>query len=441
MTSERPIAGLIDFDQRLLSRRVFFEEEIYQEELARVFAQCWLFLGHESQIPEPGDFFTNYMGEDPVLVTRDREGSIRGFLNSCRHRGMRLCREDHGSARTFVCPFHGWSYDTGGRLVGVPYDKESYHGRLDRDQWALHPIPKIANYGGFLFGSWDAGAVSLDQYLGDFRWYLDISIERAIGGWRAVPGFQRYRQVANWKLAAENFAGDVYHLPYSHGSVYRLDIRQVSPLTYAAAPSLANVRFDGGHNVTGIATGAERFEKDLEEAEQYGAEVVDYVRACRDRLEIRLSKAQADVFALGFGNVFPNFSHNNFSALRPFGLYLWHPRSAQTLEAWQWCLIDAGAPEAVQKMARLDFARAQAAAGIAAQDDTENFEQVTEATRGVVGQTLDFNYQMGMHEPGDGRRTGYPGFFGAYFSEHNQWNFYRRWAGLMGEPERRIEAA
>ncbi|MFB3118969.1 MAG: aromatic ring-hydroxylating dioxygenase subunit alpha, partial [Stenotrophomonas maltophilia] len=102
------IKGLVEADQGLLSRRIFIEEDIYQQELENIFARCWLFLCHETQIPEPGDFFTTYMGEDPVLVTRDNHGKVHAHLNVCRHRGNRVCRADAGNASTFTCAYHGW---------------------------------------------------------------------------------------------------------------------------------------------------------------------------------------------------------------------------------------------------------------------------------------------------------------------------------------------
>ena len=121
------ITTLVDVGKGLVSRRIFSGQEIYQQELELIFARCWLFLCHESQIPSPGDFFTTYMGEDPVLVVRDSGGKVNAFLNVCRHRGNRLCRASDGNASSFTCAYHGWAYGNDGKLMAVPNLKDAYY--------------------------------------------------------------------------------------------------------------------------------------------------------------------------------------------------------------------------------------------------------------------------------------------------------------------------
>src|SRR5260370_42061240 len=112
--------GLVDLKAGTVSREIFVSEAIYREELDRVFARAWLFGGHESQIPGPGGHVVSGMGEESVILCRDRGGEIHVVLNSCRHRGMKVCRYDEGNTTVSTCPFHGCSYGTDWRPVSVP---------------------------------------------------------------------------------------------------------------------------------------------------------------------------------------------------------------------------------------------------------------------------------------------------------------------------------
>ena len=140
VTDVRP---LVDADKGLISRRIFIEDDIYQQELENIFARCWMFLCHESQVPNPGDFFATYMGEDPVLVWRDSQGKVNAFLNQCRHRGNRLCRADVGNASSFTCAYHGWAYANDGKLLAVPNIDDAYFGELKTEQWGLVPVAQL----------------------------------------------------------------------------------------------------------------------------------------------------------------------------------------------------------------------------------------------------------------------------------------------------------
>lgn len=192
---------LVDLERGEVSRRIYSDDAVYRREIERIFARCWLFLGHESQIPEPGYYLTTYMGEDPVILWRDPNGQPRAFLNTCRHRGNRLCLYERGNASAFTCSYHGWTYNGEGKLTGVPYHVEAYFDELDRDRWGLIQTPRLTSYGGMVFGSWDPAARSLDEYLGDARWYLDavLLVAEDLGGLEPVTS-SRYAARGNWKI-------------------------------------------------------------------------------------------------------------------------------------------------------------------------------------------------------------------------------------------------
>src|SRR6202162_4741478 len=225
-TGYRP--GLVDLASGQISREIFVNEEIYAEEQERVFARSWLFVGHESQIPATGDFVVSGMGEESVILCRARAGEVHVFLNSCRHRGMKVCRYDEGNTTVFTCPYHGWSYGTDGRLVGVPYFREAYRSTLDRSQWGLVGVAQLARYKGSVWATWDPLAPTFLEYLGDFTRYLDLQLD----GWdgreaqaEVLGGIEKWLVPCNWKFPAENFSGDTYH-NISHRSV---DLAGIGP--------------------------------------------------------------------------------------------------------------------------------------------------------------------------------------------------------------------
>jgi 3-phenylpropionate/trans-cinnamate dioxygenase subunit alpha len=152
-----------------------------------------------------------------VLVVRDTAGQVRAFLNVCRHRGNRLCRADAGNAASFTCAYHGWTYQNDGRLTGVPYFKEAYHSKLNRERWGLVPVARFDSYKGLFFATFDPEAPPLREYLGEMSWYIDTFVDRREGGIEIVAT-HKWVMPCNWKFPAENFGGDAYHVRWSHGA-------------------------------------------------------------------------------------------------------------------------------------------------------------------------------------------------------------------------------
>ncbi len=133
---------------------VFHDQALYERELEKIFGRTWIFLAHETEIPNPGDYVARAIGNDPFIVVRGQDNVVRVLFDSCRHRGARLCLADKGNAKSFFCPYHGWTYRTTGELSGVPNIHTAYKA-LDLKQWGLLPAPRSETYRGLIFASLD----------------------------------------------------------------------------------------------------------------------------------------------------------------------------------------------------------------------------------------------------------------------------------------------
>ena len=100
-----------------VARDIFTDPEIFELEMKHIFEGNWIYLAHESQIPNKNDYFTTYMGRQPIFIARDRDGELNAFINACSHRGAMLCRFKRGSRVLFTCPFHGWTFTNSGKLL------------------------------------------------------------------------------------------------------------------------------------------------------------------------------------------------------------------------------------------------------------------------------------------------------------------------------------
>jgi 3-phenylpropionate/trans-cinnamate dioxygenase alpha subunit len=410
------VRNLVDAERGLVSRCIFIEPEIYQQELERIFARCWLFLCHESQVPHPGDFFATYMGEDPVLLIRDTEGKVNAFLNICRHRGNRLCRADAGNAASLTCAYHGWTYGNNGRLIGVPYLREAYYGELEREQWGLIPVAQLDSYKGLIFATFDPIAPPLRDYLGEMAWYLDTFFDRREGGIEVVGGVHKWLMPCNWKLPAENFGGDGYHTSWSHLSAIRTGFAGDFRLRSTTGGTLVSP--GNGHCI--IALGPN------DVAEPPEPELLSYEAETRLEVEKRLGNRIRAVNPV-VGTVFPNFSMLRATS---HTFRVWHPRGPEKTEVWSWVFVDKAAPPHVKEALRLSGVRGFGPSGTFEQDDMDNWQECTQTSRGVVSRRYQLNMQMGLgHERFNQELGAWASDFRLSESNHRQ--FYRRWAQLV----------
>jgi 3-phenylpropionate/trans-cinnamate dioxygenase alpha subunit len=409
------LAGLVDGERGLISRCIFIEPEIYEEELRQVFARCWLFLCHASQIPRPGDFLTTYMGEDPVLVVRGSGGEVHAFLNVCRHRGNRLCRADAGNAASFTCAYHGWTYRNDGQLTGVPYLKDAYHGELDREDWGLVPVAQLDSYKGLLFATFDQEAPTLRDYLGEMAWYLDAFVDRREGGIEIVAT-HKWVMPCNWKFPAENFGGDAYHVPWSHLSA----VKTAFSSGVTTKPDATGSMVSPGNGHIAICVGP----NDVGDPPM--PEILAYEEAIRAEVNQRLGPRSRLINPI-VGTVFPNFSLLRATSRT---LRVWHPRGPDKTEVWSWVFADKAAPAHVKEATRLAGVRGFSPSGTFEQDDMDNWQECTRTCRGVVARRMPLNTQMGLgHERFDPELGAWASEY--RMSESNHRRFYGRWAQLM----------
>jgi phenylpropionate dioxygenase-like ring-hydroxylating dioxygenase large terminal subunit len=207
------LAMLVHADR--VHRSVYADPAIFELEMERIFGRAWLILGHESQVKSPGDYFTTRMGREPVIVIKKENREIGVLVNRCAHRGSMVCAEGRGNVERFVCPYHGWSYDTAGVLKAVPFA-----GGYDQDKLpsGLKAVPRVSLYRGFIFASLAALGPTLEEFLGPAKASFDDFVDRAPGGELEVAGgVFKHAYNGNWKLMLENHL-DGAHPAWVHAS-------------------------------------------------------------------------------------------------------------------------------------------------------------------------------------------------------------------------------
>ena len=207
-------------------RDFYTSPEVFEIEMERIFGRAWLFVGHASQVPSPGDYVTTTLARQPVIMSRHGDGEVYLLFNRCRHRGAQICTEIKGNAKRFECPYHGWVYHTDGSHAGAPYPKRYTKAFLSSGELDLAKVPRMAIHRGFVFGSLSADGPDLDEFLGPMKSHIDDMVDRAPDGeLDACAGVFRYRFRANWKIQMEN-QNDLYHPMFTHASTTAEDGRQ-----------------------------------------------------------------------------------------------------------------------------------------------------------------------------------------------------------------------
>jgi phenylpropionate dioxygenase-like ring-hydroxylating dioxygenase large terminal subunit len=240
-----------EFVQRdRIAGRLYRDPELFARELERIWYRVWVYLGHESEIPAPGDYVRRAIGLQPILMVRGDDGTVRAFYNRCRHRGNLVCVRENGNAPVLRCPYHGWSYATSGTLI-APTFEEGYGRELPREEFGLAPLARIGSYRGLVFASLAADGPSLDEHLGEVKTYLDLFLDLSPSGEVELrTGTQKLRYPGNWKMLPENSLEGDYHGFFIHRVAFGLHGRRTG-LQMATLQGVPNVirSLPGGHMI------------------------------------------------------------------------------------------------------------------------------------------------------------------------------------------------
>ena len=217
--SNSDIAALVEPDR--MHRMAYVDPDIFELEMERIFERQWIYIGHESQVPNPGDYYLAQVGRQRMMMTRDHDGGINVLYNRCPHRGAQLCTARKGNAgKLFRCSYHAWMFELDGRLESVPAASGYDNTRLNPEDPEFHvrKAPRADNYRGFWFASLADEGPDLETHLGGSKQAFDQLIDRAPGGETTVVGdCFRMIQKSNWKLFMENQI-DVSHPGATHES-------------------------------------------------------------------------------------------------------------------------------------------------------------------------------------------------------------------------------
>lgn len=403
-------------EEGIIPSYIFSNQKVYDLEMEKIFLKNWLFVAHKSEIPNKGDFVTREMGGQSVIVTHGSDGEIHVLLNVCTHRGMKLCRMDSGSQKSFTCPYHGFNFKNTGDLIGVPFQKDVYGDTLDRSEMGLREI-RHDEYADLIFATLDDSAVSLDEFLGDIKWYLDLAFNRAEMEVVGLP--QKWNVDGSWKLGSDNTISDSYHTLVSHGSIAKLGLVPTGDYSKYGY----QIYTGNGHGLNLGIPNPDGF--------GFPESLIDEYKERLDEDQYEVLEKMKNMIVCVSPNIMILVSSMDFKGqqISHTSIRLWQPTGPDKMEIVAWVVVEKDAPEEWKKLSAQANTLTFGSSGIFEQDDTENFTDITQNSKGAyhLQENTVFNYTMGMHkEPVDDFAG--PGI--AYkdkFNEANSRSFFKNW--------------
>ncbi len=388
LVDDRPDEGIFR-----VKRDVFRSSELFALEVAHIFEATWIYIGLESQLRRPNDFFTTYIGRQPVLVTRDHEGRLHCFLNTCRHRATIVCPLHGGNQKYHVCRYHGWAYDSGGRNVTITDEQAGqYPEPFAGESHDLIAVPRFGSYRGLLFASLSDDVPDLEEYLGEAKVFLDLVLDQSALGWEYVPGPVAYTYDANWKLQFENGL-DFYHFGSTHSGY--VDVLQrrakrapplpVDPSDLERDPEAqGSFSFPRGHSVMWSIRQNARALRPFAVDRDNLARVRDAVGPGRAKWMLRQRNL----------TIYPNLQIIDISSLQ---LRTWRPVAADRTEMMSHCLAPIGESDEARTLRIRQYEDFFNPSGLATSDDNVMYEYC-QTGYDVRGEEWTQGYSRGLGE-------------------------------------------
>jgi phenylpropionate dioxygenase-like ring-hydroxylating dioxygenase large terminal subunit len=344
----------------------------------------------------------------------------------CTHRGNRLARADDGNSKRFMCTYHGWTFENDGCLTHIPGEQEAYYGEVDKSRLGMVEA-RVDTYAGIIFACWDKDAPSLEDWLGDARWYMDTIFNRSDAGMVAM-GPQKWMEQCNWKTPVDN-CSDNYHLAFSHYAAafarHKVSGEPMRGLDYLLQdPNPNHHAFVNGHSLTfRVADGSPDIVQRLrgQNLSRLQSILEQFDRDKAPEVERRLGAYRANKLRMGNHSVFPN---------HVLGFRLALPRGPLQTEFWHFALVEADAPEEMKLARSIGSGNQNGAGGVVEQDDMDNWAQVTQASLSPKARHFAADLSMGVGHAGHNEE--WPGRVSQrYISENNQRGYYERWQEFM----------
>ena len=431
--SQQQLLALVE--EHRVHRDVYLDPEIFQLEMERVWGKAWIYVGHESQVKEPGQFITTTIGAEPVVMSCDKAGKKHVMYNRCGHRGAKVCAQKSGKTSMFRCPYHGWSYHLDGKLNVIPHDCGYDNTNFDWDdpQFSMSPVARVESHRGFVFACQSAEGPDLKTFLGATIDTIDNMCDRSpVGEVEVVGKSLPYMHDCNWKMFIENL-NDAVHPMVCHASVGhsarevvgRLpegtptprEIEIISPFggSYEFFDSLGSRTMDYGHSFMG---GEASIHSAYSDISGYMESMVEAYG--RERAEKILSQNRHNT------TVYPSFTLKDVIQVarvcRPIAV------DKTLVESWHFRLV--GAPQEMLHRTITYSRLINSPASMVGPDDWDVYKRMQDSLHSDSAHWVDMRRFIG-HKKSEGNLTVSPGT-----SDQTHRNQYMAWRDYMIGGER-----